>query len=34
MTTNYDKLAKRAEHGELKVKPGTVRRGPESAAEA
>lgn len=34
MTTNYDKLAERAERGELKVKPGTVRRGPEAAADA
>ncbi len=34
MSTNYDELAARAERGELKVKPGTVRRGSEAAAEA
>ena len=34
MTTDYDELAARAERGDLKVKPGTVRRGPEAAAEA
>lgn len=34
MVTDYEKLAERAERGELKVKPGTVRRGPDAAAEA
>lgn len=34
MTTNYDDLAARAERGELRVKPGTVRRGAEASAEA
>ena len=34
MTTNYDELADRAERGELKIKPGTVRRGPEAADAA
>lgn len=34
MTTNYNTLAERAERGELNVKPGTVRRGPEAAADA
>ncbi len=34
MSTNYDKLAERGERGDLKVKPGTVRRGPEAADEA
>lgn len=34
MNTNYDKLAERAERGELSVKPGTVRRGPKAAEEA
>ena len=34
MSTNYDELAARAERGELSVKPGTVRRGSEAAAEA
>lgn len=34
MSTSYDKLAARAERGDLKVTPGTVRRGPEAAAEA
>lgn len=34
MSTNYDELAERAERGELSVKPGTVRRGSEAAAEA
>lgn len=34
MSTNYDNLAARAEHGELAVKPGTARRGPDAAAEA
>lgn len=34
MDTNYDKLAERAERGELKVKPGTVRRGAEAASAA
>ncbi|MCM3487117.1 ribbon-helix-helix domain-containing protein [Kocuria rosea] len=30
----YDELARRAEHGGLSVKPGTVRRGPEAAEAA
>lgn len=34
MSTNYDELAERATQGDLAVKPGTVRRGPEAAAEA
>lgn len=34
MNTNYDKLAERAERGELTVKPGTERRGAEAAADA
>lgn len=34
MSTDYDELAARAERGDLTVKPGTVRRGAESAAEA
>ena len=34
MSADYEELAARAERGELKVKPGTVRRGPEAAAEA
>lgn len=34
MNINYDKLAERAERGELSVKPGTVRRGPKAAEEA
>lgn len=34
MSTNYDDLAARAERGDLTVKPGTVRRGAEAAAEA
>ncbi|MBM7796718.1 ribbon-helix-helix protein, CopG family [Pseudoglutamicibacter cumminsii] len=34
MNTNYDKLAERAERGELSVKPGTVRRGPKAAEAA
>ncbi|WP_141564932.1 MULTISPECIES: hypothetical protein [Kocuria] len=31
---DYDELARRAEHGGLTVKPGTVRRGPEAAEAA
>ena len=31
---DYDELARRAEHGDLGVKPGTVRRGPEAAEAA
>lgn len=31
MNTDYEKLADRAERGELRVKPGTVRRGSEAA---
>jgi hypothetical protein len=34
MNTDYEKLADRAERGELRVKPGTVRRGSEAADEA
>lgn len=34
MSAGYDELAARAEHGDLKVKPGTARRGPEVAADA
>lgn len=34
MNTNYDELAARAERGELAIKPGTVRRGTDAAAEA
>lgn len=34
MSTNYDELAARAERGDLSVKPGTVRRGADAAAEA
>ncbi len=34
MSTNYEKLAARAERGDFKVKPGTVRRGSEATAEA
>lgn len=34
MSTKYDDLAARAERGELTVKPGTVRRGADAAAEA
>jgi len=34
MTNNYDKLATRAERGELKAKPGTARSGPSAAADA
>lgn len=34
MSTNYDELTARAECGDLKMKPGTVRRGTEAAAEA
>lgn len=32
--SDYDELARRAEAGELTVKPGTVRRGPEAAEAA
>lgn len=32
--TQYDELAERAERGELRVKPGTERQGPEAATEA
>lgn len=31
---DYEELARRAEHGGLTVKPGTVRRGPEAAEAA
>lgn len=31
---NYDELARRAEHGGLSVKPGTIRRGPQAADAA
>jgi hypothetical protein len=31
---DYDELARRAEHGGLSVKPGTVRRGVEAAEAA
>ena len=34
MSTIYDELAACAERGDLKVKPGTARRGPEVAADA
>lgn len=34
MSTNYDELATRAERGELAIKPRTVRRGADAAAEA
>ena len=34
MNTDYEKLADRAERGELRVKPRTVRRGSEAADEA
>lgn len=34
MSINYEKLAERAERGDLKVKPGTVRRGAAAAAGA
>lgn len=34
MTINYNDLAARAERGELAVKPGTVRRGADAAAQA
>jgi hypothetical protein len=34
VSTNYDELAEHAERGDLTVKPGTVRRGSEAAAEA
>lgn len=34
MSTKYDDLAARAERGELTLKPGTVRRGADAAAEA
>lgn len=34
MSINYDELAARAERGDLKVKPGTVRRGADAADEA
>lgn len=34
MSTKYEELAARAERGDLKVKPGTVRRGADAAAEA
>lgn len=33
MNTDYEKLADRAERGELRVKPRTVRRGSEAADE-
>lgn len=34
MSTNYDELAARAERGDLTIKPGTVRRGADAAADA
>lgn len=34
MSKSYDDLAARAEQGELRVKPGTVRKGREAAIEA
>lgn len=34
MSNDYDKLAARAERGDLSAKPGTVRRGEESRNEA
>ena len=34
MTYDYDELATRAEQGQLRVKPGSVRRGAAAAAEA
>lgn len=34
MSTNYDDLAERAARGDLTIKPGTVRRGPQAADEA
>lgn len=34
MSNDYNKLADRAERGELKVKPGTERRGSEAADDA
>lgn len=34
MMTNQDELAARAERGELKVKPGTVRRGAAARSAA
>ncbi len=34
MTDKYEDLAARAEHGELAVKPGTVRHGVAAAAAA
>lgn len=34
MSENYDELAARAERGELRIKPGTVRRGAAAASEA
>lgn len=34
MSTNYDELSDLAERGELRVKSGTVRRGPDAALAA
>jgi len=34
MSSNYEELSLRAERGELKVKPGTIRRGSQAALEA
>ena len=34
MRTNYEEMAARAERGELRVIPGTVRRGEDAAGEA
>lgn len=34
MSTDYNALANQAERGVLTVKPGTVRRGPDSRAES
>ena len=34
MNSDYDDLAERAERGELKPIPGTIRRGPEAVADA
>lgn len=33
MSDTYRELADRAEHGELRVKPGTIRRGPAATEE-
>ncbi len=34
MSTNYEELAVRAERGDLKVKPDTLRRGADAADAA